>query len=104
MSTWLVIAAGGGVTFALRLSFIYFLGRVAVPETMRRALRFVPPAVLAAIVLPALMAPSGVLDLSLGNQRMLAGAVSMLVAWRTRSVLATIVAGMLILAVLQLAA
>ncbi len=104
MNIWLVMAAGGLATFAMRLSFIYLFGRLTLPETLRRALRFVPPAVLSAIILPALVAPSGMLEISPSNERMLAGAVAMLVAWRTRSVLATILAGMLILAVLQLAA
>ncbi len=104
MNIWVVMAVGGLATFAMRLSFIYLLGRLAVPQTLRRALRFVPPAVLSAIILPALVAPGGMLDFSLANERMLAGAAAMLVAWRTRSVLATILAGMLVLAVLQLAA
>ena len=102
MNIWLVILIGGLLTYAMRLSFIYFLANLAVPELVRRALRFVPPAVLTAIVLPELMAPAGIYDLSVGNHRLLAGGLAVLVAWRTKSVLATILAGMLVLAALQL--
>ena len=102
MSIWLVIIVGGLLTYAMRLSFIYFLARTTVPETMRRGLRFVPPAVLTAIVLPQLLAPAGRFDLSAGNHRLLAGGIAMLVAWRTKNVLETILAGMLLLVVLQL--
>ena len=101
MNTWLVIIAGGLLTFAMRLSFIYLLGRVEIPETLQRTLRFVPPAVLSALILPELVMPAGRLDLSLGNPRWLAGVVAVLVAWRTRSTLLTILAGMAALLILQ---
>ena len=68
---------------------------------LRQALRFVPPAVLTAIIFPELLMPSGQLDLSLGNARLFAGAAAVLVAWRTRNAVLTIVIGMLVLWVLQ---
>jgi branched-subunit amino acid transport protein len=53
----------------------------------------VPPAVLAAIVAPAIAQPSGA---ALGpiDLRLLAGAVAGVVAYRTRSIATTFVAGM----------
>ena len=72
------------------------------PEGLRRALRFVPASVLAALVFPALTHPNGTLDLSFGNFRLFAGLVGALVAWRTRNVLLTLSAGMLALWILQL--
>ncbi len=102
MSIWWIMLIGGLLTFGRRLSFIYLLGRVDVPEGVRRALRFVPPAVLSALVLPELLMPTGSLDLSLGNTRWMAGLVAILVAWRTRSMLLTILAGMAALLILQL--
>ncbi len=102
MSIWWIMLIGGLLTFGMRLSFIYLLGRVDVPEGVRRALRFVPPAVLSALVLPELLMPTGSLDLSFGNTRWMAGLVAILVAWRTRSMLLTILAGMAALLILQL--
>jgi branched-subunit amino acid transport protein len=92
---------GGLLTFGMRLSFIYLLGRFEVPEAMRRALRFVPPAVLSAIVFPELLRPTGSMDLSLDNHRLLAGVIAILVAWRTKNMLLTILLGMILLLILQ---
>ena len=101
MSTWLAIAGVGAVTFLMRASFIVFADPQRFPAHFRRALGFVPPAVLAAIVMPGLLMPHGVLDLSLGNLRPIAGLLAILVAVRTRSVLATTVSGMGALWLLQ---
>ena len=103
MNIWLVFLLGGLLTFGMRFIFIYLLGRFEVPETMRRALRFVPPAVLSAIVVPELLIRSGQMDLSLTNFRLLAGIVAVLVAWRTKNTLLTILAGMLALLLLEFA-
>jgi branched-subunit amino acid transport protein len=100
--SWLpVLALAGLATFATRLSFIALEGRVRTPPLLARALRFVPPAVLSAIILPELIVRDGVLDLSPGNARFLAGAVAAAVAWRTRSVLLTIAVGMCALWILR---
>ena len=101
MTLWLTIIASGGVTYALRLSFIVLLGRVALPEVLRRGLRFVPPAVLAAIILPELVLRQGRLDLAPANPRLLAGLLAGVIAWRTRNVLLTIGVGMAGLWLLQ---
>ena len=45
---------------------------------------------------------SNQLDLSLGNTRLLAGIVAILVAWFTKNTLLTILAGMIALLLLQL--
>ena len=98
---WLTILGAGAVTFALRLSFIVLLERIRIPPTFRRALRFVPAAVLTAVVIPLLFYEDGVLEVSLGNERLLAGLVAALIAWRTRSVLFTLGGGMATLWALQ---
>ena len=95
---FIVLAIG---TFALRLSFIYLFGKVDMPDWLRRALRFVPASVLAALVFPALAYPNGALDLSLDNVRLLAGIGGALVAWRTKNVLLTILVGMVLFWILQ---
>ena len=101
MNIWLVMLIAGLITFAIRFSLIYLFGRFKIPETMRQALRYVPPAVLSAIVFPELFFQEGMLNLSLDNARLLAGLIAILVAWISRNTLITIVAGMLALFVLQ---
>ena len=101
MTAWFIIIGMGLVTYAIRLAPIALLERIEMPRLMRQALRFVPPAVLSAIVWVELLRPGGSLDVSPGNTRLLAGALATLIAWRTRSVLITIGAGMLALWILQ---
>ena len=101
MSIWLIMLLGGLLTYATRLSFIFFVGEREIPLGLKQALKFVPPAVLTAIIFPELLLPNGQLDISLGNARLLAGFAAILVAWRTRNAVLTIVVGMLVLWVLQ---
>ena len=69
--------------------------------SLERALRFVPAAVLTAVVVPLLLYADGSLELSLGNERLVAGVVAALICWRTRSVPLTLVGGMAALWTLQ---
>ena len=100
MTVWLTLLLVGLGTYTTRLSFILLFGRREIPAVVRRALRFVPPAVLTAIIFPELLLPGGEFDLSLGNERLLAGLVAALIAWRSKNILLTIVAGMAILLLL----
>lgn len=91
----------GLVTFAIRLSVIALSDKIELPALVRRSLRFVPPAVLSAIIAPELLMRAGTLDISLTNARLVAGVVAALVAWRTKNVLLTIAVGMVVLWLLQ---
>jgi branched-subunit amino acid transport protein len=97
---WLVILGGALVTFAVRLSFIALIPPDRLPASVRGGLRLVPPAVLAAIILPGLVSPAGTLLLAISNDRLWAGLLALLVAWRTRSTWLTIAVGMAALWVL----
>lgn len=103
MNIWLIMLIGGLVTFLIRFSFIYLFGKFHISETVRKALHYVPPAVLSAIVFPELLIPNGSWNMSLENYRFLAGLVAVLVAWFSRNTLVTILAGMLVLFLLQFA-
>ena len=90
---WGLIAVIGALTFLIRLSFIALFGYLdEIPAAIERALRFVPAAVLAALVLPSfvtLEAGGGI-----AVDRLAAGLVAGGIAWRTENVLMTIGAGM----------
>jgi branched-subunit amino acid transport protein len=101
MSIWLVMLLGGLITFGMRFSFIYLFGKLEVPEALRKALHYVPPAVFSAIIFPELFLHEGTLHLSLENTRLLAGLVAIAVAWFTKNTLITIIVGMIALFVLQ---
>lgn len=98
VAVWTAVVAVGVLTFLVRFSFIYLFGRIdGVPPRLEAALRYVPPAVLAALVAPAFVEVGPTVGATLGDERLLAAAVAAVVAWRTESVLATIVAGMAVL-------
>ncbi len=102
MSDWLVVVVIGLGTYGLRLSFIGVLGTRPMPLWAQRPLRFVAPAVLAALVVPAVTLQSGVIDVTpLGNPRFLAAVAAALVAWRLKNVAGVILVGMGLLWILQ---
>lgn len=94
MIVWITIIGMGLITFAIRLSPILLLERFELSPPIRRALKFVPAAVLSAIILPELMIAGETLALTFTNERLLAGLAAGIVAWRTKNVLWTIAAGM----------
>ena len=101
MNPWLTILGMGVVTFGIRLVPIVLLGRIEIPLVIQRALRFVPPAVLTAIIVPELLFTNDRLNLALSNARLLAGLLAIVVAWRTKNALVTIAVGMIALWVLS---
>lgn len=89
---WLAIVLAGAGTFAMRASFLGAADRLSeVPPWAQRLLRQIPPAALAAIILPALVRPEGSVDLL--QPRLAAGAFAGVVAWRTRNVPLTLLLG-----------
>ena len=98
---WMTILIIGLLTLSIRLSFIVFMGKAQISPLLQQALRFVPVAVLSALIAPALFLPKGELDLSPWNARLIAGIIAIIVAWRTKNVLLTIAVGMASLLLLQ---
>ena len=97
---WSTIVLAGVGTFAMRLSFLGVAHRlVTIPDWAQRVLRQIPPAALAALVVPALVRPGGQFDL--WQPRLAAGIIAAGLAWRTKSSLVTIGGGMLALVVIE---
>lgn len=101
LTLWVVIVAVGALTYLSRLSFIALFARWAMPSCVARALRFVPAAMLTAIVVPAVALRGSGTDPALAPERLAAALLAALVAWRTRSPAATMVAGMVALWLIQ---
>lgn len=102
MSDWLIVVVIGVGTYLLRFSFIGALGTRPMPIWAQRPLKYVAPAVLAALVLPAVFLVDGAPDVTpLGNPRFTAAVAAGLVAWRLKNVAAVIVVGMTFLWILQ---
>lgn len=101
MKIWLVIVGVGLVSLLLRSSFLVILRGRHLPERVTSSLGLVPAAVLAALIAPDLLLSPSTGTLDLLSPRLLAGLIAALVAWRTRSVLWTLVAGLGLLGVFQ---
>ena len=101
MNIWLILFATGLITYGIRLSLIVLYGKHEMPARLQQALRYVPPAVLSAIIFPEVLLIGGHVNISLENPRLLAGVLAAFVAWRTKNVVLTIVVGMGTLLVLQ---
>jgi branched-subunit amino acid transport protein len=89
MSVWPALLGMALVTYLLRSSFLLLPPGVDTPPFVKRALRYVPAAVLTAIWAPEVFGAA--------DERLLAGVVAIAVAWRWRSTFVTIVAGLLAL-------
>jgi len=101
MNLWLIIIGMGVITYTIRLSMIVMSGKVQLNDQLQRALRYVPPAVLSAIIVPEMIQPGGTLDISLGNERLLAGLIAIVIAWYTQNMIWTVAIGMIALWLLQ---
>lgn len=94
MSTWLTILVAGLLTYGIRLSFIYLFGRIKPPDWFMRALRFVPVAVLTAIIVPGTLTWHDTVYLSWRNPQIWAALAAVIVGLRIKNVFAIIGAGM----------
>jgi branched-subunit amino acid transport protein len=102
LSMWLVVIGMGLITFGLRLGSLVLGSRLPQTEALRDFLRFVPIAVLSAIIAIELLAPQGYAELSLATlPRLAGGLVSIVIAWRTRKVLPAVLGGMAIFWLVQ---
>ena len=101
LKLWIVIVVVGALNYASRLSFIALFARRTVPPLVARALRYVPVAMLTALIVPMVL-PGAPLAVPLPPTPKIAAAlVAGVVAWRTHSTPKTLVAGMVALWLLQ---
>lgn len=85
------------VTFTVRYPVLALMSSLTLPPSLLRALKFIPPAVLSAIIFPAVAAPTGAYQFTLYNAHLIAAACAAIVAWRSGNLLLTITSGMAIL-------
>lgn len=99
LKLWTVIVTVGFLNYASRLSFIAFFARRTMPPLLARALRYVPAAMLTALIVPMIVLPwpegGGF------NPKIAAALVAGAVAWVTKSTPKTLAAGMPALWLLQ---
>ena len=92
---WVAIILAGVMTFAARFSMIGLIGDRPIPDSIRKLLAYVGPAVMAAIIFPAVLLIDGEIMFT-DNAKIPAMLIAAIVAFRTGNVLATIGTGMVI--------
>mgnify|MGYP002378665764 CR=1 FL=1 len=92
---WSMIVGIGIMTFIIRFAPIALLARLELPAWLRQALPYVQPAVMAAIIAPPLFFAVGAPTIVPDLPQIAAATFAALIAWRTRSILLTVVLGML---------
>jgi branched-subunit amino acid transport protein len=94
MKLWIVIVSVGLLNYGSRLSFIAFFANRSMPPLMARALKFVPAAMLTALIVPMIVAPPGAAPGVQFDARLPAAIIAAIVAYVVRGTLPTLVAGM----------
>ena len=91
---WLV----GGmalVTFSIRYILLPFSGRIRLSPGVQRALGYVPPAVLTAIIVPMALMPDGqTAQFSISNPYLIGAVATVVIGWVWKNLLLTIIGGM----------
>jgi branched-subunit amino acid transport protein len=82
------------VTYLPRLLPVWFLSARKLPEMIKTWLNYVPAAVLAALLAPAVVMEGGSIFIAWSNLYLVALIPTLLVAWKTRSLFGAVVVGM----------
>jgi branched-subunit amino acid transport protein len=102
MHTVYLIAGMFIVTFSIRYILLPFSGRIRFSPGMQRALSYVPPAVLTAIIVPMALMPDGhTLQVSMANPYLVGTVFTTLIGWFSKNLMITIVGGMAVFVVCQ---
>lgn len=97
----LTMVGMGVVTYLPRLLPAWFLRGRTLNPFIEAWLKYVPVAVLAALLLPSLLVSEGQLNLTWSNLYLWAAIPAGLTAWKTRSMFATVLVGMAVVALVR---
>jgi branched-subunit amino acid transport protein len=102
-TTVLITLLGMGlVTYLPRLLPAWFLRGQELPPFLVAWLHYVPVAVLAALLVPILLVQNGEFALRWNNLYLWAAIPAILVAWKTKNMFATVLVGMVVVALARL--
>jgi branched-subunit amino acid transport protein len=101
LKLWTVIVVVGALNYLSRLSFIALFARRTIPPLLARALKFVPAAMLTALILPMVVAGPVAEASAWTDPKVLAALAAGAAAFATRSIIKTLAVGMVALWLLQ---
>ena len=82
------------VTFLIRYPVLAMSGRITLPPQLLQALKYVPPAVLTAIVVPTVLVEGDSLWVGVGNARLIGALVALSIGLWRKNLLLTILVSM----------
>ena len=89
------------VTYVPRLLPVWLLSSKSLPPLVIAWLRYVPVAVLAAMLFPSIVVQNNQVDLGPSNLFLWAAFPTLLVAWKRRSLFGSVVVGMIVVAMVR---
>ena len=102
METVYLITSMFFVTFSIRYGLLPLSGRIRFSPGVQRALSYVPPAVLTAIIVPMALIPDGqTLQVSIANPYLVGTVFTVLIGWFSKNLMVTIVGGMAVFGMCQ---
>jgi branched-subunit amino acid transport protein len=99
MKIWITILGMAVVTYGTRTLPLTTIREDALPYWVRRGLKYVPIAVLSAIIAPEYLPAQDWFQFTIDGH-LVAGMIAIAVAWFTRNTIITIVVGMVVLVAL----
>ena len=99
---WAVILGLTVITFITRGFFLLVGERMELSETLQNALRYAPAAALVAIIAPEMFFTQGSSSLEINSPYLWGGVCSIIACWLSRSMLLTIILGMLAFTAIRL--
>ncbi len=102
VETWVVIVGLTLVTIGTRSFFLVLGDHVPLPERVQHALRYAPACALAALIAPAVLFDPELTLVGLADPKLVAAAVALGSMLLTRSMLATMLIGMLAFTLMRL--
>lgn len=97
-----LIGAMAIVTFLIRYPLLAISSRIKLSNRLTEALNYLPPAILTAIVVPAVLMPTGdEILLNYTNAKLLGAIAGATVGWWTKNLFATIICGMVVFLICQ---
>lgn len=99
---WILLLAGmAAVTQVSRLMPVLVLGKKKLPMQFAQFVRFVPSAVLAAAIAPAILLHQGQLNVHVSNSFLLAAIPTLLVGYFSKNLLVSVAVGMIAVTLLR---
>lgn len=97
---FLMIAGAALATYLTRFPLMVLTGRSQLPEGLNRYLSLIAPSVLTALIVPAVLLRDGRLNLSASNDYLLATGATILMAYFSKNMLASVITGVGMVALL----